>query len=133
MIALWDFYWPVFTAGVVLGVATGWLAFYGKSQTNIARLVTGAALSVAAAALWHGPLGAGDRLASSITVAARAKLDRLELPFVTARVVRGPLGRTLVLTGPADTFQRRELPRYMAEVPGVDTVRWAHPPAEAPR
>mgnify|MGYP006141089479 CR=1 FL=1 len=30
-----------------------------------------------------------------------------------------------VLAGPADDFQRRELPRYMAAVPGVDRVRWA--------
>lgn len=125
MIALWEFYWPVFTAGLVIGLATGWLAFYRKPRTGLARLVAGTALTIAGAALWHGPLGAGERLASSITAAARAELDRIELPFISASVARAPLSRTLILAGPADDFQRRELPRYMAAVPGVDRVRWA--------
>lgn len=125
MIALWEFYWPVFTAGLVIGLVTGWLAFYRKRRTSIARLVTGTALTIAGAGLWHGPLGAGERIASSIATAARAELDRIELPFISARVARSPLSRTLILAGPADDFQRRELPRYMAAVPGVDRVRWA--------
>lgn len=131
MSALWDFYWPVFTAGMLVGLATGWFAFYRRARISLARLTAGAAMSVAAAALWHGPLGAGDRLGSTMATAARAELDRIELPFITARVERGPLSRTLILAGPADPFQHRELPRYMKQIRGVDKVRWANPPAGA--
>jgi hypothetical protein len=44
---------------------------------------------------------------------------------VSARLERGPLRRRLVLTGPADDFQRAELVRILDEVPGVAEVRWA--------
>lgn len=132
MIALWSFYWPVFTAGLLLGLGAAWLALYRKPRTNLARLVTGGALAVAATAAWHAPLGSGERLASSIENAARAELVRLELPFIRARIERDPLSRTLVLVGTADRFQRRELPRYMRELVGVDAARWARPGAQRP-
>ena len=49
----------------------------------------------------------------------------LEMPAVTAVLDRSPaLTRTLLLSGPADDFQRGELPRYMAVVPGVAEARW---------
>lgn len=63
-------------------------------------------------------------------MAARAELDRLELPFIAGRLRRDPLERTLVLAGPADDFQRRELPRYMVEIPGVEEARWRHSRAQ---
>ena len=44
---------------------------------------------------------------------------------VRAVVERRPLSRTLVLSGPADNFQRGELVRILNEVPGVARVRWA--------
>lgn len=132
MIALWSFYWPVFTAGLLLGLGAGWLALYRAPRTHWARIVVAGALAIAASAAWHGPLGAGERLASSIESAARAELLRLELPAIRARIERDPLGRTLVLAGVADRFQRRELPRFMAALPGVDSARWARRDGQRP-
>jgi len=43
---------------------------------------------------------------------------------IQAKLERGPLRRTLLLSGPADDFQREELPKIMATVPGVEAVRW---------
>jgi hypothetical protein len=44
---------------------------------------------------------------------------------VQGHIERGPIERTLVLSGPADDFQRSELVRIMDDVPGVANVRWA--------
>lgn len=74
--------------------------------------------------LWHGPMGAGGRLAARIEAQARSTLDYWEMPRVTARLQRGPLSRRLILSGPADDFQRRELVRIMDLVPGVGEVAW---------
>jgi hypothetical protein len=43
---------------------------------------------------------------------------------VQAHIQRDPLSRRLVLSGPADDFQRSELVRRLDEVPGVLEVRW---------
>lgn len=74
--------------------------------------------------LWHGPLGAGDRLARQIQTEARATLDRDEMTQVQARLERGPLTRRLLLSGPADHFQRREIKRRLEELPGVGEAAW---------
>ena len=99
-------------------------------KRNLA-IALGAAAVLAETALWHGPLGAGDRLAGKIERTARAELRHLEMPMVTARLERGPLRRRLVLSGPADDFQQRELVRILDEIPGVAGVRWANPPSLA--
>lgn len=96
-----------------------------------AILALGVAAVLAETALWHGPLGASDRLAGKIERAARAELVRLEMPVVTARLERAPLRRRLVLAGPADDFQQRELARIMDSIPGVSGVRWTTPPSLA--
>ena len=44
---------------------------------------------------------------------------------VQARLERGPLTRRLILSGPADDFQRSELVRIMDGIPGVADARWA--------
>ena len=75
-------------------------------------------------ALWHGPLGTGEQLAQRIERQARLRLDRDEMYLVQARVQRSPLSRHLVLSGPADDFQRRELARRLDDIPGVLGVRW---------
>lgn len=126
MILLWPFYWPAIAVGLAVGLVAGWLAYYRRARTNRAMLIAGIAAAVAVAVAWHGPAGAGDRFASRVEQAARAELDRLELPFIAGRLRRDPLERTLVLAGPADDFQRRELPAYMVEVPGVEDARWRH-------
>jgi hypothetical protein len=75
-------------------------------------------------ALWHGPVGTGDQLAERGEKLARATLDHYERPMNSAHFERGPLTRTLVLSGPADKFQRDEMARILREIPGVTTVRW---------
>ncbi len=94
-------------------------------------LFLGIAAVVGTAALWHGPLGAGDRLASQAEASARRTLDYYELPMIQARMQRHPLTRRLILSGPADDFQRAELIRILDDTPGVLEVRWD--PASLPQ
>jgi hypothetical protein len=55
---------------------------------------------------------------------ARKTLIHYELPAVSARVARDPLRRTIMLSGPADSFQRSELVRIMGKVPGINEAAW---------
>jgi hypothetical protein len=93
-----------------------------------AVLALGIAASVAETMIWHGPLGAAERSAARIETTARRVLDRLEMSQVGARLERGPLRRRLVLSGPADDFQRAQLVQILDDIPGVVDVRWASPP-----
>jgi len=93
--------------------------------------LSGAAATIAASALWHGPLGAGERLATRAEKIARATLDYYEMSAVSARLARHPLSRVIILSGPADNFQRSELLRIMGQVPGINDVRWD--PASLPQ
>ena len=87
-------------------------------------LLIGLAAVVGFTALWHGPLGAAERLAGEVESDARRMLDYYELPLIQAKLQRGPLARRLMLSGPADDFQRSELVRILDETPGVLDVRW---------
>ena len=87
-------------------------------------LLLGLAATIGFAGLWHGPLGAGERLANDVETTARRTLDYYELPMIQAKLQRSPLSRRLVLSGPADNFQRAELVRILDEIPGVLDVRW---------
>ncbi len=92
---------------------------------NRARIVVlGIAATLAFTGLWHGPLGAGDRLAAHAEQTARRTLDYYELQMIQAKLARHPLARTIVLSGPADNFQHRELVRVLNDVPGILAVRW---------
>lgn len=88
-------------------------------------LALGILVVIGATWLWHGPLGAGDRLTRQIEANARAQLDRDEMIQVRARIERGPLSRRLVLSGPADDFQRREIKRRLEAIPGVGEAIWS--------
>ena len=94
-------------------------------------LLLGVVATLGFTALWHGPLGAGERLAADSEASARRTLDYYELPMIQAKMQRGPLSRRLVLSGPADDFQRSELVRILDETPGVLDVRWD--PASLPQ
>ena len=100
-----------------------------------AILAIGIAATFGATALYHGPMGRAGALAGAIEQAARVELDRQEMFQIDGRLERGPLRRTLILSGPADDFQREELPKIMMKVPGVEAVRWdpASLPVEAAR
>jgi hypothetical protein len=139
---LWDYFWPIFAAGLVIGAITGRLAYrqslrIGRRhrlagepaliewrRTRRMAFAGGAAAALVAAALWSGPLGGGDRLTSAIETAARATLNHLEMTQVSARLERNPLRRRLILSGPADDFQRAELVQVLDDIPGVADVRW---------
>ena len=68
---------------------------------------------------------------AALFAAARAELEHQEMTGVTARLERSPLRRRLLLSGPADDFQQRELVRIMDQIPGVSGVRWISPPSLA--
>jgi hypothetical protein len=78
--------------------------------------------------LWHGPAGTAERFAAAVDGRSRQVLTDFEMTQVQARLERDPLRRTLLLSGPADDFQRSELVRIMDEVPGVANVRWTNAP-----
>ena len=95
-------------------------------------LALGIFACLAEVALWHGPLGAGDRFAARIDARSRAVLDNYEMARVDGRLERHPLRRTLLLSGPADDFQREQLAQMMALMPGVGDVRWTDTPPPVP-
>jgi membrane associated rhomboid family serine protease len=121
MNALWSYFWPLFAGGLLIGAICGSIAF--RRRKSFALLI-GAVLTVAAAGLWSGPLGAADRLAQRVERDARATLVNNEIPEVTSQLQRGPLTRRLLLSGPANDFQRRELVRIMNQIPGVASAGW---------
>ena len=124
MNAWWSYFWPVFAVGLVVGAIAGSIAFHRRSRRTIA-LSAGAFASILVAALWHGPLGAADRLTTRVERSARQTLDYYEMYKVTAQLHRAPLTRRLVLAGPADDFQSSELVRIMGVLPGVSGARWS--------
>lgn len=133
MMFVWHLYWPAVAAAFVIAVIAGRSAFRsakGPTPTRPARRAIGLGLlaSLAAVALWHGPLGASQRYARPVEAAVRAELIHLEVPSISARLQRGPLRRTILLEGRADDFQRPELVRIVGSMPGVSTARWAKPP-----
>ena len=138
MNALWDAYWPVSIAAVVIGVNAGAFAFRKRGASRFhtpvfARkralaLAGGIAVTLIFGAVWHGPVGWGERFASGVESRSRTTLTDFEMTRVHARLERGPLRRTLVLTGPADDFQRSELVRIMGAVQGVGAARWQDMP-----
>jgi hypothetical protein len=104
----------------------------GSRSRLITALGAGFAASLAATAIWSGPLGGADRFVSTVERTAREALNYYEMTKVTAHLDRGPLTRRLVLTGPADDFQTKELVRLLSELPGVSRAQWAPSPAGPP-
>ena len=122
---LWDYYWPAIVAAVIIGVMTGRIAFQRfAGQRRILSFVAGAIAAIALTALWHGPVGAGDRLANSLQTNVRQLLVAFEVPQFQSQVERNPIRRTILLSGPADNFQRAETVRILNDTPGVAAARW---------
>ena len=142
MNAFWSYFWPAFGLGLIFGILAGAMAFRVKivrepdkphEPTLIARprrkryalLAAGVVTSLVAAALWHGPFGAADRLASKIQQDARLALVNNEAPAgMTAEIHHAPLTRQLILSGPGDEFQRGEAARLLSQIPGVSEAGW---------
>lgn len=89
-----------------------------------AIFAAGVATVLALTALWHGPLGGGDRFAASVEARTRAQLDGDEMTQVQAYLQRGPMTRRIILSGPGDDFQRHEIVRRLELLPGVGEARW---------
>ena len=143
MTLLWQYFWPVVAAGVLIGAIAGLLAFrqprrsarnrhladaeivaIWRRKRNITFGV-GAAASLAASLLWCGPLGAANAFSARVERNAGQALEYYEMTQVTARLLRRPLSRDLTLAGPADDFQRSELVRLFGQLPGVNGVSWS--------
>ncbi|MEO5775216.1 MAG: hypothetical protein ABIQ32_14035 [Sphingomicrobium sp.] len=133
MIFLWHLYWPAIAAALVIGIVTGRYAYRrpdpdAPNPRRNRSLGFGLLAMLAAVVLWHWPLGAVARYASEVEAGARAELKHQEMISVQARLERGPLRRSLLLSGAADDFQRSELVRIMGSVPGVSSAHWTSPP-----
>jgi peptidoglycan/LPS O-acetylase OafA/YrhL len=122
--AWWSYFWPAFAAGLMVGAIAGSIGFRRRSKRNIA-LAAGLAASMALAAFWHGPLGAATRFSQQVERSARQILNDYEMTQVAAHLHRNPLTRRLILSGPADDFQRSELVRITGALPGVSSARWS--------
>jgi len=120
--AFWSYFWPVAAFGLVAGAVFATAAFRRRRRS---ASVAGLVAALAFAALWHWPLGAADRFRSQVETKARAVLVDWEMGQIQARLAQGPLGRRLVLSGPADDFQRGGLVRIMGAVPGVSSATWS--------
>ena len=124
MNAFWSYFWPPLGAGMAVGILAGAIGFRPRARRNLA-LAVGLVGAILLAALWHGPLGAADRLASDIERRARATFVFYEIPQVSGHVHHDPLTRRVLLSGPADDFQQRELVRLIDEIPGVSGASWS--------
>jgi hypothetical protein len=122
--AFWAYFWPPFAAGLVVAVVAGAVAFR-RPRKRIAGLAIGIALSIGLAALWHGPLGAADRFTDEVEHTIRQALIYNEIPEVSAHLHRDPLTRRVLLSGPADDFQRGQLIILMNEIAGVESASWS--------
>lgn len=122
---LWDQFWPSVTAAVVIGVISGAFAFrIRRSAKRTLILSAGIAATLLAGFAWVGPAGAGERFAAAVDREAKQVLVNYEVTQFQARTQREPVARAVLLSGPADDFQRAELVRIMKVVPGVANARW---------
>lgn len=129
MSTLWSYFWPCLVAGLLVGGIGGLFAFRRKRKSPA---IVAALLAIAAAAAWHGPLGAADRFTARIERQAREALNYYEMPRVTAHLHRAPLSRRLVLVGQVNDWQRGELARLFSQLPGVSRATWSEGDAGLP-
>jgi len=143
MNTLWNYFWPLLAVGPVIGIVAGSIGFrlpptelkdklagvpfamHDLRRKRWLALGIGAAVAIAAATLWEGPMHAADLFAERVERDARITLNNYEMYQVTAQLHRRPLSRRLILSGPADDFQQSELVRIMALIPGVREARWS--------
>jgi hypothetical protein len=122
--AFWAYFWPPFGAGMAVAIIAGAFAFR-RPRRRIVALALGVVAALGLAALWHGPGGAADRFAANVDHVIREALVNNEIPEVSGHLQRGPLTRRVLLSGPADDFQRREVVKLMNVVPGVESASWS--------
>jgi hypothetical protein len=85
----------------------------------------------------HGPLGAGERLLSSLEARASAEIDKSQVAGVEVRMKRDPMARVATLSGPANDFQREGMGQFpgindrIRAVEGIDRIEWNQPTGAA--
>jgi hypothetical protein len=124
MSPLWNYLWPCLAAGLLVGALSGIIAFRRRPRRN-AAVAIGFAIALVMATAWHGPLGGANRLAADIEGSLHRTLVHYEMTQVTAHLHHGPLTRRVLLSGPADDFQRSELVRLIDQIPGVSNTSWS--------
>ena len=83
---------------------------------------------------YHGPLGNGERLLTSLEAQARAEITASEVPGVEIRMARDPMARVATLSGAANDFQREGMGQFpgindrIRAIEGIDRIEWANPP-----
>ena len=92
-------------------------------MTGRQLLLLGAIATIGVTETFHGLSGAAE-VQRQVEGQARQVLDINEMTQVQAHLADRPLTRTLILSGPADDFQRSELVRVLGELPGVARVEW---------
>jgi hypothetical protein len=124
MNALWSYFWPCFAAGLLVGAVAGRITFRRRSGREI-RFAASIVLALVLAALWHGPLGGADRFQARVEGDVRQMLVHYEMTQVSAHLHHDPLSRRVMLSGPADDFQRQGLIDYLTRIPGVEGATWS--------
>lgn len=100
----------------------------------VLKATLGLLIALAAAWIWHGPLGHGERLIGRLEAQARQEVAKAELPGMRVNLSRSPLARVATLSGPANDLQREGLGSqkgvadYARDVDGISGVRWADEP-----
>lgn len=125
MNALWAYFWPCFAAGLLVGAIIGRITFRRRTGREV-RLALGVAVSVILVALWHGPLGGAARFQRKVEHNIQQMLVDYEMTQVTAHLHQHPLSRRVMLSGPADDFQRQGLIDYLDQIAGVESATWSN-------
>jgi hypothetical protein len=101
---------------------------------RIAKLLIGVAAALLAGWVFHGPIGRGEAFASRLEARARAVVTEAELPEIRARIDRAPLARRILMSGPADEFQREGqgyfpgLNDRILGLGGIAAIQWPDEP-----
>lgn len=123
MNAFWSYFVPAFVVGLVAGIVAATIAYRDARRRN-AVLALGFVAALILAAAWHGPIGGADRFAGGVERNIRQALVENEMTQASGHLLRHPLSRHVLLSGPADDFQRNGLVELMNLVPGVSGASW---------
>jgi hypothetical protein len=100
----------------------------------VVKTFIGLLLALAAAWIWHAPLGNGGRLIDRLQREAEQGVADSGLPGIKVSLSRDPLARAATLSGPANDLQREGLGSqkgvsdYVRDVEGISGVRWTDEP-----
>ena len=124
MNATWSYFWPCFAVGLLVAAAAGLIGFRRRARRN-AIFAVGVLIAFALTAFWHGPLGGARRFEARVQRDVQATLDFYEMKQITAHLHHAPLTRRVMLSGPADDFQRTNLIQTLELIPGVESATWS--------